>query len=231
MTEFKEHIEFKFYEVLKHKMNVEDFEKWLYASKELETELPENLYIDLISLNYKSKYVHNELEKLLKEYVNYGNFEIKKLKNILLSIIERDENCAESIEMTYELYCTGYNFLRRLGLHYGLLVTAAPAGNYIKTWKEIRIEEQNELLNKFYPKIIIDAQNALAWIENGKIIIKNSLNERGEFQYDDLRNEEEIKQGEVEVAQLDKRDAHGIQNKKILKKKQSFWSNLKTWWS
>ncbi|WP_338812828.1 hypothetical protein V9L05_15840 [Bernardetia sp. Wsw4-3y2] len=74
-----------------------------------------------------------------------------------------------------------------------------PIDDYTKTWNEISRIEQQELLNKFYPKIIVDAQNALNWIENGKIIIKNSINEYDNYEYEDLRNKEEIEQGEIEV--------------------------------
>lgn len=99
--------------------------------------------------------------------------------------------------MTYDLYCAGYHFLRRLGINGGLLVAAPPIDNYTKNWKEISIIEQEKLLNKLYPKIIIDAQNALNWIENGKIIIKNTVNQDGNYEYEDLRNKEEIEQGEL----------------------------------
>ena len=55
-----------------------------------------------------------------------------------------------------------------------------------------------------YPEIILDAKNALGWIENGKIIIKDAINEFGDYEYDDLRNQEEIAQGEIEVINLNK---------------------------
>ncbi len=201
MPELRKDIEQKFYDVLKHRIDLASFESWLYQN-DLETELPEGKYIDLISLNYKDKYAHNELENLIKDLVDFGKFEIHKLKEILESIIRKDNNCAESIELTYEFYCSGYNFLRRLGLSYGLLVSCPPAGNYQKTWNEITLSEQDELLNKLYPNIITDAENALDWLRKGKIIIKNSVDELGNYKYDDLRSASEIQQGEIEVIKL-----------------------------
>ncbi|AFM05566.1 hypothetical protein Fleli_3235 [Bernardetia litoralis DSM 6794] len=199
MRKISEHSEQKFYEVLKYKVSIQNFEQWVYNTKELEMELPPNSYLELISLNFKGKYIYLELEKVISQFVNNGKFEIKRLQNHLKSIIYRDEKCAESIEMTYDLYCAGYNFLRRLGLIYGLSVASPPIDDYTKTWKEISRIEQEGLLNKLYPKIILDAQNALNWIENGKIIIKDSINEYGNYEYEDLRNKEEIEQGEIEV--------------------------------
>tara|TARA_R110002050_G_scaffold7554_1_gene29017 strand:+ start:12 stop:659 length:648 start_codon:yes stop_codon:yes gene_type:complete len=206
MKEISEHIELKFYEVLKHKISIQEFEQWVYETKELESELPEDTYTGLISLNYKGKYAHNELEKIVKPFINNGKFEIKRISKYLESIIDKDEKCAESIEMTYDLYCSGYTFLQRLGLTYGLLISCPPAGNYQKSWDEITKAEQDELLDKLYPAIIADAKNALRWIYQGKIIIKDTVNELGDYEYDDLRNQEEINQGEIEVIELDKKE-------------------------
>ena len=241
MKEISEYIELKFYEALKHKISIQVFEQWVYETKELEFELPEDTYTDLISLNYTDKYIYNELEKIIQPFVDNGKFEIKRISKYLKSIIERDDDCAESIEMTYDLYCNGYAFLRRLGLTYGLLISCPPAGNYQKSWNEITIEEQDELLNKLYPEIIVDAQNALRWINEGKIIIKDSVNELGDYEYDDLRNKEEIKQGEIEVIDLDKEKQQsgnnglnamaGMQVNETLNRKSNFWAKLKNWWS
>lgn len=240
MKEISEHIELKFYEALKHKISIQDFEQWVYRTKELELELPEDTYTDLISLNYNDKYAHNELEKIVAPFVDNGKFEIKRISKYLKSIIERDEECAESIEMTYDLYCNGYAFLSRLGLTYGLLISCPPAGNYQKSWNEITKSEQDELLDKLYPNIIVDAQNALTWINNGKIIIKNTVNELGDYEYDDLRNQEEINQGEIEVIDLNKQKQQagnngsnamaGKQVNETIDTKSNFWTKLKSWW-
>lgn len=240
MSKISENVELKFYEVLKHKISIQDFEQWVYESKELEGELPEDSYIDLISLNFKSKYILNNLENVIGRFVDNGKFEIKRIKNYLKSIIDRDENCAESIEMTYELYCSGYAFLRRLGLTYGLLISCPPAGNYEKLWNEISKAEQEVLLNKLYPEIIEDAKNALSWIENGKIVFKDTSNELGDYEYDDLRTQEEINQGEIEIINLDKEKQQagtntsnamaGEQENLTFKHKSNFWSKLKGFW-
>ncbi|XLS28901.1 hypothetical protein ACJD0Z_17105 [Flavobacteriaceae bacterium M23B6Z8] len=206
MKEINEDTELKFYEVLKHKISIQEFEQWVYETKELESELPEDTYTDLISLNYKDKYAHNELEKIIEPLIDNGKFEIKRISKHLESIIDRDEKCAESIEMTYDLYCSGYAFLRRLGLTYGLLISCPPVGNYQKSWNEITKAEQHDLLDKLFPEIIIDAKNALEWINKGKIIIKDTVNELGDYEYDDLRDQEEINQGEIEVVDLDKKE-------------------------
>ena len=191
MTKIDPEIELKFYNVLKQNHSISDFENWVYSTKELEQKLPHDLYVDLISMDYKSKYTLHELTKLIGEYVDFGAFEVKQIKTLLKSIIDRDANCATSIAMTYELYCQGYQFLQRLGLKYGLLVTFPAAGNYQKNWTESSSEAQNELLDKFYPEIIVDASNVLAWLEHDKIIIKSTVDGLGRYEYNDFRSQEE----------------------------------------
>lgn len=177
-----------FYKVLTHRMTINDFEQWLYKNEQLDKQLPNNLYFDLISLNYTNEYVINELHNLLDNHVEFYKFEKSKIMECLQSIIDKDENCGNAILMTYNLYCDGYNFLRKLGLEYGLcLIDDYDFSYFNKTLKD-----------KFYPNIIEDAENALNWFKTDKIIFKNEFQEfSNSYLYDDLRNETEILQGEL----------------------------------
>lgn len=183
--------ELQFYKVLKGKINLAVFEKWVYENKMLETELTEDVYIELIALNYKGKFAINELRNIINPFINHGQFEKQKIINYLESIINRDENCADSILMTYELYCKGYDFFRKIGLKYGLDIAVPRAGNYMKSFEEISKKDQNELLDKIYPFVIEDAKNALAWIVQDQIVFKPSEDEIGNFKYEDFRTHAE----------------------------------------
>lgn len=181
-------VETKFYQVLTDRITTNDFEQWLYKNEQFDKELPNNLYLDLISLNYSNKYVINELHELLDDYVQLYKFKKYEIMEYLQSIIKKDENCGNSILMTYELYCDGYSFLRKLGLEYGLcLIDDYDLSNFEK-----------ELKDKCYPHITEDAQNALTWFKNDKIIFRNEIDECcSNYVYDDFRNEAEILQGEL----------------------------------
>ena len=199
-----DHTQFKFYDTLNHKINISDFEQWVYETKALESELPEEDYIELISINFKDKYVLNELKKVVGKYIQHGEFETKRVSKMLESIINRDERCADSIYMTYDLYCKGYSFFSRLGLTYGLIVAAPPVDNYRKEWHELEKAQQDEVLDKLYPAIIQDAKKALNWFLEGKIIFKDTLNGQGAYEYDDLRRQEDVQQEEIRTVDLDK---------------------------
>ena len=191
MNKIKESTESTFYKVLKREISIKYFEQWVYENKTLEHELPKDSYLDLISINFKDKFALIEIENVVNQFVNFGKAEASKIKFYLESIINRDENAPSSIYMTYELYCKGYDFFRKLGLKYGLLIAAPPSGNYLKAFEEISKEEQEELLNKIYPEIIKDAKNALFWFNSGLIIITDKIDKLGYFEFEDNRPFEE----------------------------------------
>ena len=78
MKEINKHIELKFYQVFKHKISIQEFENWVYETKALESEFPQVTYIELVSLNYKDKYVYNELKKIIEPFIDFGKFERNK---------------------------------------------------------------------------------------------------------------------------------------------------------
>ena len=180
-------LEQKIHQVITQKISLEDFENWLYQNDELEALNP-NLYLELISFDYSHESSFKEFQISFAKFVDRYKFEVERIKDYLCSIIDRDENCAKSILMTYELYCMGYEFLQKLGLKYGLCLidTSYPV--------EL-VKDSNDVIDMFYPDIISDAKNVLDWLEEGKIIFREEKSEQGGFKYDDLRTGEEKQQG------------------------------------
>lgn len=100
-------------------MSIDEFETWLYADKHLKYYLPEQIYVDLISLNFKEKYILHELYKLLADYVNKNIWWQSQLTEILTHLIEQPNDTSLLIQI-YEWYCAGCYFMRLLALQYGL---------------------------------------------------------------------------------------------------------------
>lgn len=73
------------------------------------------------------------------------------------------------------------------------------------------------------------------------MIIKDNVNQLGDYEYDDLRDSEELYQGEIEVNDLNKEKQQAGYNgsnvmacnpvNEALENKTSFWSKLISWWS
>jgi len=67
-----------------HETSAQEFEKWLYSEKELELRIGSESFIDIVSLNYKNKYVSNDLEKILfEEKIDIKEFNSWKLRKTL----------------------------------------------------------------------------------------------------------------------------------------------------
>ena len=186
-------LEQKIHQVIIQKISLKDFEQWLYQNDELEVLNP-NLYLELISFDYSHESSFKEFQISFAKFVDRYKFEVERIKDYLCSIIDRDENCAKSILMTYELYCMGYEFLQKLGLKYGLCLIDT-------SYPEKLIDSYNKVVDMFYPDIIYDAKNVLGWLEESKIVLKNKPNDSGGFEYEDLRGEDEVIKGYVETTQ------------------------------
>lgn len=186
-------LEQKIHQVIIQKISLKDFEQWLYQNDELEVSNP-NLYLELISFDYSHESSFKEFQISFAKFVDRYKFEVERIKDYLCSIIDRDENCANSILMTYELYYMGYEFFQRLGLMYGLCIIDT-------SYPEKLIDSYNKVVDMFYPDIIYDAKNVLGWLEESKIVLKNKPNDSGGFEYEDLRGEDEVIKGYVETTQ------------------------------
>lgn len=66
------------------KQNINDFESWVYNDPYLESRIGSDLYFELIAINYKDKFVIDNLNKIvLGNYVSHTDFENFKYKSIL----------------------------------------------------------------------------------------------------------------------------------------------------
>lgn len=121
MDKFPQDIQMKFYKVLyTHELPISELETWLYNHQDLEEEFGEQLYFELISMNYQQPHAKHELQKILQPYLDYGQFEEWKLRYVLQNLIEKNDRFTESLAVTYDMYCNGYEFLRDLALGYAL---------------------------------------------------------------------------------------------------------------
>ncbi len=168
----KQDIEVKFFNLLRGNLNILEFEKWVYNIDEelLNKYFGNNLYFELISLNYKDKYVMNELENLLFSKVPFGRFEEIKIRELLEDVINDKGILVEVIEEFYDLYCDGYKFLRYIGSAY--VFHGMPREN-----------ETYNFTDQTRVNLKSEAKRILSFLDTRKIIIT------GEYQYEDLREE------------------------------------------
>ena len=82
----------KFYEFLNGDIEKEELEKWVYETKELEKELPEDHYVDLISSSFKKGDIKAYVSRLVDKFFDWQEYEkwrtIKLLRESLNDEIE-----------------------------------------------------------------------------------------------------------------------------------------------
>ncbi|PQJ12605.1 hypothetical protein CJD36_002340 [Flavipsychrobacter stenotrophus] len=183
-----------FFKTIKGEIAILDFEQWLYADKEIENYLTEDDYLDLISLNFKKSGAKYELWELLKKHIDLGEFETYKMLRLLKDAQEKNNNLPEILMDFYDLYCRGYNFLDDLGMGFGLALEVPMVRNInAETWDELTPTQQQNLLDSFSPRLEKSIENAINWLETGKIILTGKIDEIGHYGYNDHRTEDERK--------------------------------------
>nr|WP_235594839.1 hypothetical protein [Leptospira interrogans] len=102
---------------------MQEFEIFLYESKEIENTFKYDEYIELLSLNFSKRSNRHEAFKIIEKNIDMSEYEVWRLNKIFNSIVHREENYPQLIASLYDLYCKGYYFLNILGLDFGLHLT------------------------------------------------------------------------------------------------------------
>lgn len=180
-------IQKEFFKFFTGENSVKDFEQWLYENSELEKNLTESEYLDLISLNFNKNYTKHEVHKILDAYLNLGEFEKWKIYKILNDLISKNENFIKSLIQTYNLYCNGFYFMDNLGMNYGLNFVVYE----MNSWEELTNHQKQNRIVEIYEEVKTEALKILNWIESQKIIITDEKNDYIGYEVIDNRTEEE----------------------------------------
>ena len=170
-------VELVFFNLVSHKIELLEFEKWVYSESKLEEILSSDDYLELISINYKTSSGLYEAEKVLSNYFSMGKYYEWNIRNILQKITDKPNDVHKYIEQCYDLYCDGFDFMDNLGMGYGLGLTCP--------------DYYNEEIDDYYPQILGEVEKVLEWLDNGKIVITGHSGEYQGIEYEDNRSVEE----------------------------------------
>lgn len=158
------------YQFLAGEHSLTELESWAYSTDELEAFIGPESYLELISLDFTKNSTKLDAERILRKHIKDGNYLNWALLKLMKKIIARSDDVHIHIQETYEIYCRGYDFLRQLGLTYGLeLVSPYP---HLDNWKSLPDQELKTIVDSFYPNITKDAQKVIDCLEGNKIEFK-----------------------------------------------------------
>ncbi|EKR62284.1 hypothetical protein LEP1GSC036_1605 [Leptospira weilii str. 2006001853] len=93
-------------------LSLQEFEAFLYGSKEIENAFKYDDYIELLSLNFNKNSNRYEAFKIIEKNVDMSEYEVWRLNKIFNSIINKEKNYPQLIASLYDLYCKGYFFYK-----------------------------------------------------------------------------------------------------------------------
>jgi hypothetical protein len=223
VTKLPVDIQIEFFKVLNGEMAVENFEQWLYKNKNIETHFEQADYLNLISLNFRDRQFRYEMKKIADKYLDYGEFEKRKLQKILHDLISKTPGFAGSLIATYNLYCRGYRFFDHIALGYGL--TFADDFYEFRDWEELTIYEKNKRINQIYDGVKAEAEKIQYWLDKEKIILTGEVDEIGHYSYRDNRSDEDKKPTVSPVTNLGEQRRNAL-NSAIPKAERTWWQKV-----
>lgn len=203
MNKFPTDIQIEFFKLLNDELSIESFEQWVYKTKDLEACFDPTDYAEFISLNFKSRHVIHEMKNIVNKYLDYSEFEKRKINKILADLTSKNDDFAKSLIATYDMYCDGYGFLDNIGMGYGM--TFANDFFKFKDWLNLPKEEKDRRVNAIYDGVKAEAEKVQDWFDRKKIILTGEVNEIGHHGYIDNRTVDEKKPTGYSVINLDEK--------------------------
>lgn len=92
-------------------ISVHEFEQWIYSNEELEENLSNEKYSELISLNFADKGIRYSVDALLDDLIDYGSLHKEQILKILEDWINHTQNPIDILTKLYNFAEQGYYFL------------------------------------------------------------------------------------------------------------------------
>lgn len=164
-----------FYSVYNKATPIKMFESWLYENNQIESILGNELYFNLLNINYRDKYAIIEVEKLILSHIDFGISESLRITNLLKNIVDEKGDIYSIMSQMYDDYCSGYYFLRYLGFSF---ITSGIE-------EKIGIDGIRKNLLNSMNKFKNEANRLLGFFKKGELIITDK------FKFEDLRKEKD----------------------------------------
>ena len=86
----------RLFDVLAKAITVEEFENWLYKNENITSSIDENdMFFDIVTMNYRSKHIYWELEKYCHKYYDYEEYLVALVESGCRKLVR--ENISEKI--------------------------------------------------------------------------------------------------------------------------------------
>jgi hypothetical protein len=157
----------KFYEFLNGEIDNTTLENWVYKNIDLEREIPENYYIDLISISFKSEELKDFISKLVQECFNWQEYERWRTIKVLQSILNDEIEIVTATRKLKDLYVEQEEKLNlplisfRLGVIYESILEDYPTEYEYPNWNRNALIKQLDTIKNLKEEIRETTKNEL----------------------------------------------------------------------
>lgn len=130
-------------------------------------------YFEIIDFNYSQRDSKYELLKIVRNYIDYSEFETWRIKNYLNKIINKQGDILKILVEIYNDYCYGNKFLEIIALDYGLDLERLFHEENFQDNLYNNIFNCSIKLEELYKDLIEEANKLLEAIDKKEIIFKN----------------------------------------------------------
>ncbi len=161
-----------------------EFKASVIQDRSFKTYLGNGLYQELTSGFDDEILFFASIKEQIKPYVNWGNYEVTKLKHAL-NLLNQPNTLEKGLEACYTLYCEGYDFLEVIG-NTGDEKAICKRFDYCE-WVDLPQAKKEAVRKKIYPTIQETTSKVIQWLDGGLIRPTGRKNRYAKMDYIDLR--------------------------------------------
>jgi hypothetical protein len=152
---------------LDREIETQNFENWVYQNTSLEVELHEDIYLELISLNFLSRDVRYRLNSVLKNSIDYGGAHRIFIIELLERLLKGNEALTELLHRIYRFAEMGYGFLYE---HPVIGNLGEQGKSFLLSISGLNSSEHYKVLYNEKPDFIVWAKSLIGDIKGDRIL-------------------------------------------------------------
>lgn len=162
----------KFYEYLNGDIDRRQLENWVYETKELEKELPEDHYTDLISFSFKTGDLNSFVSKLIDLFFDWQEYEKWRTIKLLREILNNEVEIVLSTRKLRQIYLEQEERLKwplistKLGVGFESVLDDCPLEAEYKNWNKEALKKQLEPIDWYKEQIHLAVKYELLELNN-----------------------------------------------------------------
>jgi RNAse (barnase) inhibitor barstar len=165
----------KFYEFLNGDIDKGQLENWVYETKQLEKEFPEDHYLDLISFSFKQGDLKAYVSSLVDKFFNWQEYEKWRTIKLLREILNDEIETVLATRQLRQLYLEQEERIKwplisiRLGVGFESVLDECPVESEYGNWNKDALKLQLAPIARYKKEILETAKKELSKITNTKL--------------------------------------------------------------